>query len=334
MMKNSLNCRWLRFFGIFAFIIFAISPVISAEIEINELLAKTSDEDSYGTPLEWVEIYNPGPNAVDLVNYTLTDDPQNLRKWIFPSYTLGAGEYFLVLATGYGYYNPGEYHANFRLDADGEFLGVYRSSDLSLVDSLTYPAQELDIAYGRDPNDREQWLYFDPTPGKPNSPEGVLGRAAPPEFSLEGGVYNRSLTIELLSPMEASEIRYTLDGTAPTQSSELYTQPIAIDQTTPLRARTFFSGYSPSVIITHTYFIHEELRLAKLSITTDPPNLWDSRKGIYANATRHGKDWERPACMEYIRPDGSRWFGVDAGLRIHGGASRDRSEKKSFRVYF
>ncbi|MBN2328617.1 MAG: CotH kinase family protein [Candidatus Omnitrophica bacterium] len=333
-MKNILNKRWVGFYGFIFIIVVFISHQCSSEIEINELLAQTSNEDSYGTPIEWVEIYNPGPDSVNLVNYTLTDDPQNLRKWIFPSYNLEAGEYFLVLATGYGYYNPGEYHANFRLDADGEFLGVYRSSDLNLVDSLTYPAQEVDISFGRDPNDREQWLYFNPTPGESNSPDGVSGSAAPPEFSLEGGVYNQPQTIMLTSSMEGSEIRYTLDGSAPTQISDLYTQPIVIDQTTPIRARTFLHGYSPSVIRTNTYFINEEIRLAKLAITTDPQNLWDSRKGIYVNAARHGEDWERPACMEYIRPDGVRWFGVDAGLRIHGGASRDRSEKKSFRVYF
>lgn len=310
-----------------------LTPICSAEIRINEILAAASKTDSNGTSLDWVEIFNPGQEAVNLDNYCLTDDPQNPRKWNFPRFDLPANGYFLVLATGYGYYNPGEYHANFRLDSDGEFLGLYRRADLALVDSIVYPAQERDISYGRDPGDFERWLYFEPTPGEANVAVGVIGRAQEPQFSLTGGVYENPVTVAL-STVEAAEIRYTLDGSAPLQTSELYQNPIALTKTTPLRARTFREGYSPSRITTHTFFIGEGVRLDKISLVTDPPNLWDNQKGIYTNPTQTGPDWERPASFEYFRQDGSRWTGVDAGLRIQGGASRTRAEKKSFRVYF
>ncbi|MFP4191151.1 MAG: chitobiase/beta-hexosaminidase C-terminal domain-containing protein [Candidatus Hydrogenedentota bacterium] len=74
-----------------------------------------------------------------------------------------------------------------------------------------------------------------------------------------------------------------------------------------------------------------------VSIVTDQDNLFDPDTGIYANPLNHGEDWERPASLELIYPDGEeRGFQVDAGLRIQGGASRqlDKQPKKSFRVLF
>jgi len=45
-------------------------------------------------------------------------------------------------------------------------------------------------------------------------------------------------------------------------------------------------------------------------------------------------EWERPCSVEFFTLDGKRGFAVDTGIRIHGGASRGRSPKKSFRFYF
>ncbi|QDU89664.1 CotH protein [Pirellulimonas nuda] len=76
--------------------------------------------------------------------------------------------------------------------------------------------------------------------------------------------------------------------------------------------------------------------LSTVSITTDLENLFDSQTGIIVNATNRGRDWERPASLEIIYPDGSEaGFQIDAGLRIRGGASRtDNNPKHAFRFYF
>lgn len=81
-----------------------------------------------------------------------------------------------------------------------------------------------------------------------------------------------------------------------------------------------------------------------LSVVTDLPNLWNSNYGIYWNSS--AKDppvtdplatkWERPTSVELINADGSPGFAINAGMRIHGQASRrpQRTPKKSFRLYF
>lgn len=72
-----------------------------------------------------------------------------------------------------------------------------------------------------------------------------------------------------------------------------------------------------------------------ISVTTDPDNLFGSQQGIYVNAEYHGMEWERPANIELINPDGSPGFNIDAGIRIRGGWSRhDDYPKHAFRVFF
>jgi len=75
--------------------------------------------------------------------------------------------------------------------------------------------------------------------------------------------------------------------------------------------------------------------IPSLSITTDLANLFDPGFGIYANPWNDGRDWERPASLELLNPDGSPGFQVNAGLRIRGGFSRSTDNPKhSFRLFF
>lgn len=77
--------------------------------------------------------------------------------------------------------------------------------------------------------------------------------------------------------------------------------------------------------------------LPSLSLVTDQPNLWDASKGIYVNSNEKGSAWERPTSLELIPPSGGTGsFTINAGVRIHGQASRrpHRTPKKSFRIYF
>ena len=71
-----------------------------------------------------------------------------------------------------------------------------------------------------------------------------------------------------------------------------------------------------------------------VSIVADMDDLFGPN-GIYANPGGQGTNWERAASVEWIYPDGTTAFQVNAGLRIVGGASRRASNKKhSFRLLF
>ncbi len=77
------------------------------------------------------------------------------------------------------------------------------------------------------------------------------------------------------------------------------------------------------------------LAIPSISLVTDLNNLFDPSTGIYVNASREGRDWERPVSVELIRPDGVAGFQIDAGFRIRGGFSRSSGNPKhSFRLFF
>jgi hypothetical protein len=78
------------------------------------------------------------------------------------------------------------------------------------------------------------------------------------------------------------------------------------------------------------------IEIPSISISTDQENLFDPASGIYVNAwDGRGIDWERPASVELINPDGADGFQIDAGIRIRGGWSRNGYFRKhAFRLFF
>lgn len=90
------------------------------------------------------------------------------------------------------------------------------------------------------------------------------------------------------------------------------------------------------------YGIAEAIRsLPSVCITADVNDLFDAATGIYPNSASQGSQWVRPASAEWLEPAGSEssprpGFQIDAGLRIHGGLSRQHwhARKHSFRLNF
>jgi len=77
------------------------------------------------------------------------------------------------------------------------------------------------------------------------------------------------------------------------------------------------------------------LSLPTISIVTSIDNLFGP-SGIYSNPWSEGIAGERPTSVEWLNPDGTTGFQIDAGLRIYGGAFRDMglTRKKTFRLLF
>ncbi|MCA9150698.1 MAG: chitobiase/beta-hexosaminidase C-terminal domain-containing protein, partial [Planctomycetales bacterium] len=78
------------------------------------------------------------------------------------------------------------------------------------------------------------------------------------------------------------------------------------------------------------------LSIPTMSIVMDHDDLWGSRAGIYPRAQSQGTIWQRAGSLEYIDPVSGDQFQVNAGVQMHGGASRDneRTKKHSFRLLF
>jgi hypothetical protein len=304
-------------------------------VVINEFLASNDSTitDRDGDYSDWVELYNKSEDPIDLSGYSLSDDALEPQKWTFPSVQMEAHSYLLVYCSDKDRVDA-ELHANFKLDKEGEFLSL-SSPDGAFIDSLRYPLQEVDVSMGRLPDGNGDFYYFtSPTPLRSNENSNSSVRLTKPDFAVSSGLFEQNFSVSMTSAQPQAIIHFTLDGSEPTASDKLYNQPITINRTTVVRARAFLSGFAASDIRSNIYILNmpslDDIPI--LSIMTDPENLWNSTTGIVANAMETGDAWERPVTLDYI--GGNESFNLDAGLRIHGGASRSASQKKSFRLYF
>ena len=88
-----------------------------------EQMGKSTQDGDYP---DWIEIYNPGSESIDLTGYGLSDNPSESYKWIFPHVILAPYEHLLVFASGKDRKNPGDIedyiHTNFKIDRIGETI--------------------------------------------------------------------------------------------------------------------------------------------------------------------------------------------------------------------
>ncbi len=147
---------------------------------INEFMADNDtvieDPDEPGAYEDWIEIYNAGATSVDLGGMYLTDDAGDPTQWQIPSgVTIGSGVYLIFWADDDE--EQGDTHTNFKLSADGEFIGLYESDGNGNValDGLTFGAQETDVSYGRCPDGGSTWSIITPaSPGDSNTCAAVV----------------------------------------------------------------------------------------------------------------------------------------------------------------
>jgi len=94
-----------------------------------------------------------------------------------------------------------------------------------------------------------------------NSPVGsasytINGAAAKPTLSLSPGTYGGTQFVTVSDSTPGADICYTTDGTTPSNSSTVYTGPIAISSSETLNAIAIATNYSNSSIATATYVIN------------------------------------------------------------------------------
>jgi hypothetical protein len=80
--------------------------------------------------------------------------------------------------------------------------------------------------------------------------------AATPMFSVPAGTYTIAQTVAISDSTPGATIYYTTDGTTPTPSSAVFSNPIAVSSTETIKAIATASGYAPSAVATATYTIN------------------------------------------------------------------------------
>jgi hypothetical protein len=113
---------------------------------INEVQAKNTIgiTDAFGEREPWIEIYNPGTNAVPLDGLYLSSNYMNLALWAFPTgAVIQPGEFKIIFADGEpNETTNSELHTNFRLPAGSGSVALSRpyGQDIQVLDYVNYIA--------------------------------------------------------------------------------------------------------------------------------------------------------------------------------------------------
>jgi Chitobiase/beta-hexosaminidase C-terminal domain len=81
--------------------------------------------------------------------------------------------------------------------------------------------------------------------------------------------YQGPVSVKLSAGVSGTTIRYTTDGTEPTSSSAVYTNPIALNASSTVKARNFTSGGTPSYTSTAVYTVESSSPVVTFANSTD-----------------------------------------------------------------
>ena len=173
----------------------AFSLTSYGQVILNEMQSSNTSTlaDDWGEFEDWIEIYNPTANPIEIGGLILKDQ---LDTWAIPtgdpSTLIPPNGYFLLWADDQEV--QGIFHTNFKLAAGGEFLGLYESDGTTVIDSVTIP--------GLFPN--QSYIHCDtvwmestaPTPLEFNGCEvGIDENTFPDDISI--AITDSQLTIEI-----------------------------------------------------------------------------------------------------------------------------------------
>ena len=334
--------------------------ILDPSFRINEFVASnvTGRQDGDQNFSDWIEIYNDQESPSNLNGWFLTDDPDDLTKWQFPSVEVGPNGYLLVVASGRDRaVTDQELHANFELSSVGDYLALVKPDGITIVDQYSFGAQFPDIGFGYDGSGGGQG-FLTPTPEAMNGPAFQYG-ANEVIFSRERGFYDASFNLTLSATVPGSVIRYTTNGARPSANSgTVYSAPITISPDSRgsdrgsriIRAIAVHASAAVQPAVTHTYlFINGVNSPARDGVVGQP--------GFHSSIVNHASysglmddallaqpavsivgglpnNSESERSVEFFTPDGSEpGFHINCGVKAVGGHSIG-SPKNNFRLYF
>lgn len=322
----------LKWVGNSALVITEIAPV-----NLNWL-------DDTGEDPGWVEIYNASDVAANLKGYSLVENLENPRKWVFDDELIAAKSFRTVFCdkknitmaqAGVDSDNAHfRTHTNWKLEKNGGTVYLV-DKFYSIRDSVAYPALNSGVSWGI--VDGGGWKFFgEPTPEKPNNQKTAYDGMAP-TFSFtgaSGGFYDKEITLNPPSA-EGMKVRCTKNGSVPTEESDEFNSTITIDKSMVLRCAAFKNGLLTKDVVTNTYFIGETVNMPVVAVSVDSAFFREHYIKTSAQSPDQAPaglyiDAEYPVHVEYFA-NGSKskeksWE-IDAGISLMGGYSRLNNKK-------
>lgn len=298
-----------------------------SSLVINEICPsnKNALDDKDGEAKDWIEIYNPTKEIINLEGVGLSDDSSDPFKWTFPSVNIQPGSYIIVFASDKNIKTP-ELHTNYKISGGNEQI-VLTAADGKTIDTFIISTTSEDQTYGRYPDGSDDFKLMSATPGKSNDKAKTVTNVGTlkPIFSKESGFYEQQFSLKITAEPGCT-IYYTTDGSIPTTKSKKYSESITIkdrssekaiytykknltvtndvqypnkefEKATIIRAIAVDKNGKVSDITTATYFVSKSIaqkysKVDLISVVIDPNDLYDHKKGIYVNG-KVFEDWRK-----------------------------------------
>ena len=333
---------------------------VTGQVVINEFSASNlyAFKDNYLKTEDWVELYNYSNSTVDLGGWHLSDKTSKPGKWEIPAGTfIDPGEYLLFWCSGRDEAKNGHYHTNFKLSqSNGKDDILLSDENENIVEKHELRITQKGHSNCRKLDGSQHWrICVDPTPGSSNN-ESIqfLTYTAAPEIEVEAGFYELPQLITIRNNELNSVIRYTLDGTLPVNDSPIYQNPIEINETSVVKARSF--SMDPEILPGHvdfkTYLINEEFSVAVFSVAANGViSLANGNGGLlpegsleyfnkngqlqatsYGSLNRHGKDsWALPhRSIDWVSRD-EMGYSKEVKAQLFSYSDRDNHQRFMFR---
>lgn len=319
---------------------------------LNEFAAENTGEiaDDISDNPDWIEIWNPGLNTLDMSSWKLSEDSLNTDVWDFPSgLQIKAQSYTIVFASDRNFKvvtDPFEFtHTNFKIARERcEYLALIAPDNTIFTEYRHTPVVPGYLSYGL-LDGRQTMLAKTPLqanaalPPPPDPP--APAPFSPPALSHTSGYYWAPFSVSAPTNDVSHIVRYTIDGTAPNTGSPAITGSLNISGSMIFRASTFAPNGSSSAIVTVTYLFPDDIltqpefnvpaasksivrqsmvALPVITILTDPAAL--------------SRDPKKATIIQFDPALPDNKFNVTAGVRLHGRRSLEESPKQSLRLQF
>ena len=124
--------------------------------------------------------------------------------------------------------------------------GTHYTGSFTVSNNVTIKARGFKDGYDPSPIATVQYVIVIP-----------IETVEPPVFSPPAGIYNEPVQVAISTQTPEASIRYTLDGTEPSETvGNLYMGPVNISQTTTIKAIAFKTGMNTSLISNASYVIN------------------------------------------------------------------------------
>lgn len=136
------------------------SKATHGPLVINEVVASATDDGN-----DWFELYNNSENTINLANYQVIDESDDIDPVTLPDIDLYAGQYITIYATDE---DPGTYYVPFKLGKEDELSLILNDEVIDYIDW-----DESDVAtgfsYGLSNSTDFTHAFLTPTPGSENT---------------------------------------------------------------------------------------------------------------------------------------------------------------------